>query len=565
MDVETTIKKPYVDRGLAYSLILFGVLALIVAGLAVLAAMFGRKSLTIEPSSQQIDFQKRPLIDIDLVYTWVDTTDAKWRAQKDFYAKVPTHKNDDAGDSDAARFPLLQTRDCNEIELYWSMLSVATYAPWVRRVYIVTQRPQRPFWLQYRNSNDNSSAVIPFGIDAMANWRGLEIAIVHHDRILDPNNLPVFNSVAIESGLHRCPHLAEHFLYFNDDTYIGAPLYPSALFDSKCKPYLRALSRVSRFVTSLLDKKARFCWAQVKDLGLVEGPLSHQGVAISKSILRAASNRFASEWQSTACSRFRRPLADIPPIGVSMMFAYTRGQVYVQPPSGDLFRMRCAPIFENITMCALALKQMIPVNSVIAPHLFCINPQAMWPKIDDAFKHSVLPHLAAFYNNALIAANASNVPNATDNASFESAAIDTQNIVLYATCLQDAVFNAHELLCGPAKTIQIVLGYEAVVDHEQKKCAMTLYREECICSFYRRRTKDVCVCKSLPISSFDTVVYSTKDAFNRLADCKNISIVQAPTARTVINAEIVGKILFDIGGSNFPGLNWLVSLAKFNY
>ena len=52
------------------------------------------------------------------------------------------------------------------------------------------------------------------------------VALVDHAAILPPDALPTFNSHAIESSLHKVPDLAEHFVYFNDDFFLGRPLRP---------------------------------------------------------------------------------------------------------------------------------------------------------------------------------------------------------------------------------------------------------------------------------------------------------------------------------------------------
>ena len=43
-------------------------------------------------------------------------------------------------------------------------------------------------------------------------------------------SLPTFNSHAIEMNVHRIEGLADHFLYMNDDTFIGRPLQPETFF-----------------------------------------------------------------------------------------------------------------------------------------------------------------------------------------------------------------------------------------------------------------------------------------------------------------------------------------------
>src|SRR5690606_8440135 len=46
----------------------------------------------------------------------------------------------------------------------------------------------------------------------------------------DPTVLPVFNSHAIESQLHRVPGLAERYLYLNDDVFFGRPVTKDLFF-----------------------------------------------------------------------------------------------------------------------------------------------------------------------------------------------------------------------------------------------------------------------------------------------------------------------------------------------
>lgn len=82
--------------------------------------------------------------------------------------------------------------------------------PWVRKIFIVTA-DQYPDWL----SEESDICVVP-----------------HRDIFPDQTVLPVFNSHAIESSLHRIPDLAEHFLYFNDDTMLLRMQNPATYFQA---------------------------------------------------------------------------------------------------------------------------------------------------------------------------------------------------------------------------------------------------------------------------------------------------------------------------------------------
>jgi stealth protein CR2/Stealth-like protein len=82
------------------------------------------------------------------------------------------------------------------------------FAPFVRRVFLVTD-DQVPDWLD----------------DAHPQLR-----VVSHRELFDADDVPTFNSNAIDSRLHHIDGLAEHFLYTNDDIFFTAPAYPVDFF-----------------------------------------------------------------------------------------------------------------------------------------------------------------------------------------------------------------------------------------------------------------------------------------------------------------------------------------------
>ena len=140
---------------------------------------------------------------IDVVYTWVDGEDPAWLERKSRALQengwVAQVNGQTANDS---RYV---TRD----ELRYSLRSLHAFAPWVRHVFLVTD-DQVPAWL-----------------DAAA--PGLTL-VSHREIFGDTGRLPTFNSQAIESRLHRIPGLAEHFLYLNDDVFLGRPVAPETFF-----------------------------------------------------------------------------------------------------------------------------------------------------------------------------------------------------------------------------------------------------------------------------------------------------------------------------------------------
>ena len=140
-------------------------------------------------------------MDIDLVYLWVNGNDPAWKAKHDAFIGIkPT---DDATDG--------KGRYVSHDELKYSLRSVEKYAPWIRRIFIVTDN-QVPAWL---------------------NTTHPKVQIVDHTEILPSEALPCFNSVVIEHHLHRIPGLAEHFLYANDDMFFNRPVTPADFFSAK--------------------------------------------------------------------------------------------------------------------------------------------------------------------------------------------------------------------------------------------------------------------------------------------------------------------------------------------
>ncbi|XP_061904400.1 N-acetylglucosamine-1-phosphotransferase subunits alpha/beta-like isoform X2 [Entelurus aequoreus] len=85
-----------------------------------------------------------------------------------------------------------------------SLRSVEKYVPWVRHIFIVTNG-QIPSWLNLENPR---------------------VSIVTHKEIfLNHSHLPTFNSVAIESNLHRIPGISQKFMYLNDDMMFGKEVW----------------------------------------------------------------------------------------------------------------------------------------------------------------------------------------------------------------------------------------------------------------------------------------------------------------------------------------------------
>jgi len=147
------------------------------------------------------------MFDIDLVYLWVDGNDPAWQAKHDQYIGRPV---EGLGTNCTGRY-------VDNNELMYSLRSVEQYAPWIHRIYIVTDN-QVPCWLDTSNPR---------------------ISIIDHSEIMPRECLPCFNSCVIEHFLCYIPGLSEHFLYANDDMMLANPARPEDFFGDDGLPIVR--------------------------------------------------------------------------------------------------------------------------------------------------------------------------------------------------------------------------------------------------------------------------------------------------------------------------------------
>lgn len=130
---------------------------------------------------------------IDFVITWLDNSDPSWKAD---YLKY-SGKTD--GDS-------IRYRDWDNLRFWFR--GVEKFAPWVNNVYFITCG-HIPNWL---------------------NVNAPKLRVVRHSDYMDRQYLPTFSSHPIEFCLHRIEGLSEHFVYFNDDTFLINDVKPTRFF-----------------------------------------------------------------------------------------------------------------------------------------------------------------------------------------------------------------------------------------------------------------------------------------------------------------------------------------------
>ena len=161
-------------------------------------------------------------MDIDLVYLWVDGNDPAWQAKRNAFI----------GKTDESSPINCKGRYANNDELKYSLRSVEMYAPWIRKIFIVTDN-QTPEWLDTSNP---------------------KIQIVDHKEIMPTESLPCFNSSLIEHFLYRIPGLSEYFLLSNDDTYFNRLVTKTDFYTTERCPIIRLTRKPFR--------KLRWFWRE---------------------------------------------------------------------------------------------------------------------------------------------------------------------------------------------------------------------------------------------------------------------------------------------------------------
>ena len=135
--------------------------------------------------------------EIDFVIFWVDDRDPEWRGQY-LAARQNAGFDDDASD--------IRVRCWDNLH-YW-FRAVERFAPWVRRVHLVTWGHLPP-WLNTAHE---------------------KLHVVYHPDFIPSQYLQTFNSITIGVNLHRIEGLAEQFVVFNDDMFLTRECRPDDFF-----------------------------------------------------------------------------------------------------------------------------------------------------------------------------------------------------------------------------------------------------------------------------------------------------------------------------------------------
>ena len=287
--------------------------------------------------------------DVDVVYTYADDNNPERKKQKEYFSKDLDLNNPLSKES-------LASRRFNDYgELKYSLRSVELFAPWVRNIYIVTPTPNIP-WLNLDSKKH-------------------KIYVVSNESIFpDKSYVPSFNACAIELFLDKIPGLTEHFIYFNDDMFLGNYVNKNDFFTAggKCQfDCGRILScKGKKNISAPLYKNIMVYnqWLIKQKYGAkkIVYPI-HQARPFLKSMLDACKKEFPAECAATASNRFREPNN----INIAMFICpfYTIYKNFGFMTNKLKSRQMYVPIKNNLKINENMLNHLL----IKKPKLFCLN------------------------------------------------------------------------------------------------------------------------------------------------------------------------------------------------
>ncbi len=280
---------------------------------------------------------------VDVVFTWVDNQDKIWQEK---YNKYKNNTYDFIGlhAKDKARFE-------NHNELYYSLLSVQKYLPWVRKIFIVTDE-QVPEWLSPSD----------------------RVEVIDHKDIIPDVFLPTFNSHVIEAHLYKIKGLSENFIYFNDDVFVAREHKKEHFFRSNGLASIFVSNKSLALMTYKGVKTPTLAASlnvqqllQKKFSRLVDSPLVHTYVSLKKSFFVKVWQEYAAEIESFLMNKFRANND----LNLATFFVpwymYLSKESVITPEICYYFNVRSAHAMLQYRKLLLAKDQ------DRAPHSFCAN------------------------------------------------------------------------------------------------------------------------------------------------------------------------------------------------
>ena len=156
---------------------------------------------------KNIKFKKCSMEKMDIVYTYVDSNDKNWK--KNFSNYVKKNVNE------------VRYKDYEEI--YFSLKTLIKFAKNVfNNIYIVTAS---------QKLNDEKLKKLLTKEELL--YLCAKLKYIYHKDIIPNKYLPTFNSITIETFLHKIPNISENFVYINDDVFFGNYLSNNFFYDNE--------------------------------------------------------------------------------------------------------------------------------------------------------------------------------------------------------------------------------------------------------------------------------------------------------------------------------------------
>lgn len=263
---------------------------------------------------------------IDAVITWVDGTDPKHKASRLQRLGQSGHDLHPNGTN--------PHRWNSTDELSYCLISIATHAPWLRHIWLVTD-DQRP-----------DLSRVPADLQA-------RLSIIDHKIIFKGYEtvLPTYNSLSIESLLCRIPDLAESFLYFNDDVFLTAPLRPEDVFCNGV-PVLRGkwvdFSALAANATARRDPALFNHFTQINAARLAGFDMAHMWASahvvhpLRRPLMTELLDRFAAEFTANVAHPFR-DISQFQPMSLHNHITIRR-RAYATPARKDYLHLRAGTV-----------------------------------------------------------------------------------------------------------------------------------------------------------------------------------------------------------------------------
>ena len=255
---------------------------------------------------------------IDFVILWVNHNDGAWSAKKNSYLAEAKLK----GEIDKGAIESWGEGRYYDIEtLKYLLRSMEKYAPWSGNIHLVVDQ-QVPCWLRLDHP---------------------KLRIINHEEFFaDLQDLPTFNSHAIQINLGNISGLSEHFVLFDDDFLLTSDVKETDFFQNGLPVDFISIVRKHNYFNyswdhnialaqhrlhqNILNTK-RFCLSGFKQIfnsryglrlcvrnlfNLLSSPrtfgfnIRHYPIPYLKSTLLEVKALLPREWVATSKSRFRK-------------------------------------------------------------------------------------------------------------------------------------------------------------------------------------------------------------------------------------------------------------------